>query len=61
MPFSDVTDFLKLLDIWIQVGMGWNYHGTELLVSLFHYAQNGWEIELSCRCLFFLLRWVTVA
>jgi len=21
MPFSDVTDFLKLLDIWIQVGM----------------------------------------
>ena len=23
MPFSDVTDFLKLLDIWIQVGVGW--------------------------------------
>ena len=23
MPFSDVTDFLKLLDIWIQVGVDW--------------------------------------
>ena len=44
---------------------GWN--GMELswnrvtCLSLSHCAQNGWEIELSCRCLFFLLRWVTVA
>ena len=30
MPFSDVTDFLKLLDIWIQVGMGWKLSWTRI-------------------------------
>ena len=27
-----------------------------LLQLLEHWLQNGWEVELCCRCLFFLLR-----
>ena len=30
MPFSDVSDFLKLLDVWIQVGMGWKLSWTQV-------------------------------
>ena len=35
MPFTQVTQLLQLLDLWLQ---------------------HGWEVELCCRCLFFLLR-----
>ena len=34
MPFSDVTDFLKLLDIWIQVGVDWKLSWNRVTLSL---------------------------
>ena len=34
MPFSDVTDFLKLLDIWIQVGVDWKQSWNRVTLSL---------------------------
>ena len=55
MPFSEVTELLKLLDLWIQVqesdSGNWTGWTDDVIIS-----QSDWEVELSCRCLFFLLR-----
>lgn len=63
MPFSEVTELLRLLDLWITVAgiLAGREGGGRVEGFMFSSVlQRGWEIELSCRCLFFLLRCVAL-